>query len=127
MPAIDLPGVVNYVADGADGHAIVVTAPLEDDLGSADLHLFYGTSGAMVERPIVSFEQSLSGYPTIEFTVGTQTYVMAIASVPPQDGGLFDAPGPVTVTPNGGAGVAFTLRLPTPTTLAGFAFSCLGT
>jgi hypothetical protein len=127
MPAIDLPGAVNYVADGADGHAIVITAPLENDLGSADLHLFYGTPGAMIERPIVSFQQSLSGYPAIGFTVGSQTYVMSIASAPPPEGGLLNAPGPVTVTPTGGAGVMFTLRMPTPTTLSGFTFACLGT
>jgi hypothetical protein len=127
MPAIDLPGAVSYVADAADGDAIVVTAPLENDQGSAAFHLFYGTPRAMVERPIVSFNQSLSGYPAIGFTVGSQTYVMAISSVPPADGGLFEAPGPVTVAPGAGAAVIFTLRMPTPTTLSGFTFTCLGT
>jgi hypothetical protein len=127
MVAIDLPGAVNYVADASNGEAIVVTAPLEDDQGSAALHLFYGTPGAMIERPIVSFDQSLSGYPTIGFTVGSQTYVMAISSVPSADGGPFEAPGPVTVTAGGGAGVVFTLRMPTPTSLSGFTFTCLGT
>jgi hypothetical protein len=125
MPAIDLPGAVSYVADATDGEAIVVTAPLEDDLGSSAFHLFYGTPGAMVERSIVSFEQSLSGYPTIGFTVGSQTYVMAISSVP-SDGGLLEAPGPVTLTPGNGGAVSFTLRLPAPTTLADFTFTCLG-
>jgi hypothetical protein len=127
MPAIDLPGAVSYVADAASGEAIVVTAPLEDDQGSAAFHLFYGTPGAMVERPIVSFNQSLSGYPSIGFTVGSQTYVMAISSVPAPDGGLFETPGPVTVTPGGGPGVIFTLRMPTPTSVSGFTFTCLGT
>jgi hypothetical protein len=127
MPAVDLPGAVSYVADAADGEAIVVTAPLEDDQGSAAFHLFYGTPGAMVERRIVSFEQSLSGYPTIGFAVGSQTYVMAISSVPPtSEGGLLEAPGPVTLATGDGGGVTFTLRLPTPTTLAGFTFTCLG-
>jgi hypothetical protein len=127
MPAIDLPGAVSYVADAASGEAIVVTAPLDDDQGSAALHLFYGTPGAMIERPIVSFNQSLSGYPSIGFTVGSQTYVMAISSVPAPDGGLFETPGPVTVTPGGGPGVIFTLRMPTPTSVSGFTFTCLGT
>jgi hypothetical protein len=126
MPAIDLPGAVSYVADATDGEAIVVTAPLENDQGSAAFHLFYGTPGAMVERPIVSFGQALSGYPTIAFTVGSQTYVMAISSVP-FDGGLGVAPGPVTLVTGDGGGVTFTLRLPTPGTLAGFSFTCLGT
>jgi hypothetical protein len=67
----------------------------------------------------------VSGYPAIGFTVGSQTYVMAIASVPSPDGGPFDDPGPVTVTPADGGAVIFTLRMPTPTTLSGFAFSCL--
>ena len=127
MLAIDLPGAVSYVADAANGEAIVVTAPLEDDEGSAAFHLFYGTPGAMIERPIVSYDQALSGYPAIGFTVGSQTYVMAISSVPAPDGGPFAAPGPVTVTPGGGAGVIFTLRMPAPTSLSGFTFTCLGT
>jgi hypothetical protein len=124
IPAIDLPGAVNYVADTADGEAIVVTAPLEDDLGSAAFHLFYGTPDAMVERAIVSFEQSMSGYPTIGFTVGSETYVMAISSVP-FDGGLGEAPGPVTLVTGDGGSDTFTLRMPTPTNLSGFTFTCL--
>jgi hypothetical protein len=127
LAAIDLPGAVNYVADGPDGNAIVVTAPLENDEGSAAFHLFYGTPKAMVERPIVSFDQSRSGYPSLGFKVGSQTYVMAIASLPPvPDGGPFGAPGPVTVTPGTGTAVPFTLRVPTPTTLSGFTFTCQG-
>jgi hypothetical protein len=126
MPAIDLPGAVSYIADANDGEAIVVTAPLEDDQGSAAFHLFYGTPGAMVERHIVSFDQSRSGYPTIGFTVGSQTYIMSISSVP-FDGGLGEAPGPVTLTTGNGGSVTFTLRLPTPTSLSGFSFTCLGT
>jgi hypothetical protein len=125
MRAIDLPGAVSYVAEAADGHAIVITAPLENDLGTAAFRLFYGTPAAMVERPIVSFNQALSGYPTIGFTVGSQSFVMDISSVPSPDGGPFEAPGPVTLTGDGHA-VPFTLRLPTPTTLVGFTFSCVG-
>ena len=120
MPATDLPGAVSYVAEAASGDAIVVTAPLGNDEGTAGFRLFSGTPGAMVERPIVSFNQALSGFPSIGFTVGSQTFVMAISSVPSPDGGLFNAPGPVTVTPEGGTGVVFTLRMPTPTTLSGF-------
>src|ERR1700690_1627665 len=80
MPSIDLPGAVQYVADAADGEVIVVTAPLEDDQGSVALHVFYGTPGAIVERPIVSFDQSISGFPAIGFSVGSQTYLMAISA-----------------------------------------------
>lgn len=124
LPAIDLPGAVVYIADAASGDAIVVTAPLADDLGSAAFHLFYGHAEAMVERPIVSFNQSTSGFPTLGFTVSSLTYVMSIASVPPPDGGL-NSPGPVTLTTGNGESVAFTLRQPTPKTLAGFAFTCI--
>ncbi len=116
---------MQYVADAADGESLVVTAPLENDVGTAAYHLFYGTAGAMLERPIVSFQQSLSGFPSIGFTVGSTTYTMSIASVP-WDGGLGESPGPVTLTEGeDGSTVVFTLRLPTPTSLAGFEFSCL--
>jgi hypothetical protein len=127
LPAIDVPGSVSYVADATSlGQAIVVTEPLDNEVGTAAFHLFYGPPSAMVERPIVSFEQALSGYPTIGFTVGASTYVMSIASLPPVDGGLFDAPGPVTLTTGDAALESFVLRLPTPTSLAGFSFTCLG-
>jgi len=124
MPAVDLPGAVQYVADAAGGDALVVTAPLENDVGTAAFHLFYGPATAMVERPIVSFNQSMSGYPSIGFTVGSATYTMSIASVP-VDSGFGEAPGPVTLTKGDGTTVAFTLRLPTPSSLSGFAFTCL--
>ena len=127
LTAVDVPGSVSYVADATSlGQAIVVTAPLDDDEGTGAFRLFYGPPDAMVERPIASFEQALSGYPTISFTVGSSTYVMSIASIPPEDGGPFDAPGPVTVTTGDGAQEAFVLRVPTPTSLAGFSFTCLG-
>ena len=127
IPAVDLPGAVQYVADGADGSAIVVTAPLENDVGSSGFRLFYGAPNGMIERSIVSFDQSMSGYPTIGFSVDSETYVMAIASAPPPDGGLFPSPGPVTLTTGTGGSITFTLRLPTPVNLDGFTFSCLGT
>lgn len=124
MPAVDLPETVQYVADATDGESIVVTVPLDDE-DSPAFHLFYGTTAeTMTERPIVSFSQALSGYPTFGFTVGSATYAMSIASVP-SDGGLFEAPGPVTLAKGDGSTVGFTLRMPTPTSLGGFAFTCL--
>jgi hypothetical protein len=127
MPAIDLPAVPTYVAGGADKNAIVVTLPLDDDLGTAGFRLFYGAPGAMVERPIVSFDQAGSGYPiAIGFTVGAEMDVMTIAAAPSTDGGLFPGAGPVTLAMAGGASVAYTLREPTPMNLAGFVCSCLG-
>jgi hypothetical protein len=73
LPAVDVPGSVNYVADAPSlGQAIVVTAPLDNDDGTAEFRLFYRPPDAMVERPIVSFEQSLSGYPSIGFAAGAR-------------------------------------------------------
>ena len=126
MPAIDLPGAVQYVADAADGSAIVVTAPLEIDAGSSEFRLFYGPPTAMIERRIVSFSQSMSGYPTISFSVDSQIYVMNITSTPSSDGGLWPTPGPVVLTTGTDARLGYTLRLPRPSNLTGFTFSCLG-
>jgi hypothetical protein len=122
LTIVNLPGVVGYVADVSDGTAIAITGPM-DGGSSADLHLFYGTPGAMVERTIVSFNQALSGYPTIGFMVGSATYTMRISGTFDPDAG--SGPGPGTLD-TGSATLPFTLRLPTPTTLSGFSFTCLG-
>ncbi len=42
------------------------------------------------------------------------------------DAGPFGSPGPTTVDTSGGATLAATLRLPTPTSLSGFSFTCSG-
>jgi hypothetical protein len=127
LPALDLPAVPSYVADGSDGNAIVVTVSLDDELGSAGMRLFYGAADAMVERPIVSFNQSGGGYPiTIGFTVDGETDVMTVAAIPSTDGGPFPVAGPLTLTTAEGATVAYTLRDPRPTNLDGFSLSCLG-
>jgi hypothetical protein len=126
MTIVNLPGVVAYVGDVSDGTAIVVTSPT-DVSSSADFHLFYGTAGAMLERSIVTFSQALSGYPTITFLVGSTQYTMAISGTGAfdPDAGLLGGPGPGTLD-TGSTTLPFTLRMPTPTTLGGFSFSCLG-
>jgi hypothetical protein len=121
MPIVNLPGIVAYVADVSDGTAIVVTSPM-DVVSSADFHLFYGKAGSMQECPIVSFGQALSGYPTIVFQFGSQTYTMAIGGTFDPDGG--GGPGPGTLD-TGGTQLPFTIRTPTPSTLSGFSFTCL--
>jgi hypothetical protein len=118
---VNLPGEVDYVGDVSDGTSIVVTSPI-DVQSSADFHLFYGTADAMAERTIMSFNQALSGYPTITFQVGSATYTMAIGGTFELDGG--GGPGPGTLD-TGSATLDFTLRTPTPSTLAGFSFTCL--
>jgi hypothetical protein len=120
LPIVNLPGVVEYVADVSDGTAIVITLPM-DAASSADFHLFYGTPSAMQERKIVSFDQALSGYPTVAFQVGSQTYTMAIGGTFDPDGG--GGPGPGTLD-TGSAMLTFTLRMPTPSTLSAFSFTC---
>jgi hypothetical protein len=118
---VNLPGEVDYVADVSDGTSIVVTSPINPQ-SSAYFHLFYGTADAMAERTIVSFNQALSGYPTIAFQVGSATYTMAIGGTFELDGG--GGPGPGTLD-TGSATLDFTQRTPTPSTLAGFSFTCL--
>jgi hypothetical protein len=121
MPIVNLPGVVDYVADVSDGSVIVVTSPM-DLASSADFHLSYGRPSAMQERKIVSFNQALSGYPTIAFSVGSATYTMTISGTFDPDGG--GGPGPGTLDTGMGT-LDFTLRMPTPTKLSGFSFTCL--
>jgi hypothetical protein len=66
MSAIDLPARAAYVLDASNGDAIVITAP-GDNPSTDDDRLFYGAPANLAERKIVSFEQSRSGYPTIQF------------------------------------------------------------
>ncbi|HEY1695795.1 MAG TPA: hypothetical protein VGG39_26690 [Polyangiaceae bacterium] len=120
LAVVNLSGTVAYVADVSDGSVIVVTN-LVDIVTPSPVRLFYGSPPALAERSIVSFDQSLSGYPTIAFQVGTATYTMAIGGTFGLDGG---GPGPGTLA-TGSTSIGFTLRQPTPTTLDGFTFSCL--
>jgi hypothetical protein len=50
---------------------------------------------------------------------------MAISTAYPADGSPLGEPGPGTLSIAGGPALGFTLRLPTPNTLTGFAFACL--
>ena len=115
-----------YVGDVSDGTSIAITAP-PDVTSTADYHLFYGTPDAMLERSIVTFNQALSGYPTITFLVDSTQYTMQISGSGTfdPDAGPLGGPGPGTLD-TGSATLPFTLRLPAPTTLAGFSFTCLG-
>lgn len=93
-----------------------------DAESTADFHLFYGQPSGMQERKIVSFDEAKSGYPTIAFQVGSQTYTMAIGGTIDLDGG--GGPGPGTLD-TGSARLPFTVRWPTPSTLSAFSFTCL--
>jgi hypothetical protein len=117
----NLPGVVDYVADVSDGTVIVITSPMDLN-SSADFHLFYGRPSTMQERPIVSESQDASGYPGFAFGVGSATYNMSISGSSDPDAG--SGPGPGTLDTGMGT-LDFTVRMPTPTTLSGFSFTCL--
>jgi hypothetical protein len=123
MPVVNLPIVVSDVADVSDGTAIVVTAPTDMN-SSADFRLFYGRPDAMQERAIVAFFQdaSLGGSATFKFSVGSATYTMTIDGTSDPDAGTSPTTGTLDT---GTAMLAFTLRMPTPTTLSGLSFTCL--
>jgi hypothetical protein len=120
----NLPAVVEYVLDVSTGNVIVVTAPM-DAWGYSGFRLFYGTASQVVECPIVEYNESLSGSADISFSVGSATYVLDLTVVFGADAGPLGNPGPATLDTGGGNTLAATLRLPTPTSLSGLAFTCL--
>jgi hypothetical protein len=121
----NLPGIVEYVADISNGDAIVVTAPMDDweYSGFQLFRLFYGTPGHMVERPIVSWAMALSGGGAISFSVGSTTFSWNLTVVYGGDAGPLGAPGPGSLDTGAGM-LPVTLRIPTPTMLSGFSFTC---
>jgi len=120
---VNLPGVIDYVADATDGTSIAIVSPMDDDSPGAE-RLFYGPPSAMLERTIVKWDQALSGYPSVTFLVGSASYTMSISVVYGPEAGPLGAPGPGTLD-TGTAMVPLTLRMPTPASLAGFSFECL--
>jgi hypothetical protein len=121
----NLPHVPMYVADASDGTSVVVTWPM-DAYGTDESRIYYGTKSDMIERPITAYEESLSGDTTITFKVVAATYSVHFAiTFGDPDAGPLGSPGPVTLD-KGGTMEMMTLRLPTPTTLSGFTFTCMG-
>jgi hypothetical protein len=120
----NLPGLVQYVLDATNGDVLVVTAPM-DAWGHSGFRLFYGTASQMVERTILQYDQSLSGAADISFSVGSATYVLHTTIVYGPDAGLLGGPGPATLDTGDASTIAATLRLPTPTSLSGFSFTCI--
>lgn len=119
----NLPNVVDMIADVSGGETVVITAPM-DTWSTAGFRLFYGTPGQMVERKIISYNQALSGPADISFSVGPATYVLRTTFVYGPDAGLLGSPGPATLDTGGGVTLPATLRLPVPTSLQGFSFTC---
>jgi hypothetical protein len=118
----NLPNVVQYVIDVSNGDALVITAPM-DDSGPSGFRLFYGEPGNMIERPITSYSQALSGPATIAFGVGPTTYTLQTMWTFGPDAGPLGMPSSVTLDTGGGT-IPATIRMPTPVTLSGFAFTC---
>jgi len=118
----NLPNVVQYVIDVSNGDAVVITAPMDpyDDTTS---RLFYGTPSNMIERPITAYDQAVSGPADISFSVGSATYTLHTTFVFGPDAGPLGSPGPATLDTDNGT-LPATLRLPTPTSLSGFSFTC---
>jgi hypothetical protein len=119
----NLPVLVEYVADVSDGNAVVVTQPM-DPWGYSDYRLFYGTANQMVERRIAAYNRGDTG-DDIAFTVDAATYT-AHFTWQLDDGGGVGAPGPASLDTTGGTTLPMTQRVPTPNSLTGFSFSCLG-
>jgi hypothetical protein len=127
----NLPVIVQHVTDVSNGDAIVVTAPM-DAWGTSGFRLFYGTANRMVEYPILTYNDDDYG-EYISFLVGGTTYNVFFDDPFENDGGTGPGPGSL-YTGEGGADPAFvtppgalrvTERVPTPTSLSGFSFTCL--
>jgi hypothetical protein len=118
----NLPNVVQYAIDVSNGDAVVITAPM-DAYDYTTSRLFYGTPSKMIERPITAYNQSKSGPADISFSVGATTYTLHTTFVYGPDAGPLGSPGPATL--DTGGTLPATLRLPTPTLLSGFSFTCL--
>jgi hypothetical protein len=109
------------VADVSNGDAVVVASPM-DPYGTSDFRLFYGKPGQMAERSITAFNADCCG-TYVSFAVGDATYTASFTWMTDGDGG--GGPGPATLDTGSGM-LGMTLRSPTPQTLSGFAFTCLG-
>jgi hypothetical protein len=129
MAVVNTPNVIYYLADVANGDILLATVPMNDD-GTAPnggLAIFYGSSTAPIaQRPITSFEQSLSGNGTLTFLCdGETSCTLQFGNVSAPDAGPFGVFALQGLTPQGGATLGVTLRSPTPTTLpAELSFLC---
>jgi hypothetical protein len=124
MAIVNLPGLARYVGDAENGEVIAVTSPMENESGTAEYRIFYGPASGVREGVITSWDQALSGHPTIGFTLDGASYSLEISTVFPDGGSALGEPGPAWLELPGGSSVGVTLRLPAPKTLAGMSFLC---
>jgi hypothetical protein len=125
----NLPGevTIEYVADIDDGNGsvLVVTRPT-DDSDYTDFRVFVGHEARMLEGHVENVTRTLSGSTSIRFLSGTETVDVSFTfETEFTDAGLSGHPGPGTFVTGGGSPVPLTQRVPTPTSLPGFSFSCL--
>ena len=128
LAVVNTPNVIFYLADVSNGDVILATVPVNADETSTDggLVIFYGPPGAVDQRTITAFGESLSGNGTLTFLVGGTPYVLAFGEVPAPDAGPFGAFALLGLTPQGSDELTVTLRSPTPTMLPpALSFSCL--
>ncbi len=128
MKVLDTPSVISYVGDVGNGDVLLATRPLNIDSNApgGGLAIFYGPPGAVAQRPITAFEESLSGNGSVSFLVGGTTYVLTFGVIQRPDAGPLGTFALEGLTTGGDAGVAITLRSPTPTSLpSALAFTCL--
>jgi len=126
MTLRNLPGdvFIEYVADVSNGNIIIVTRP-QDDWTDKSFRVFYGTAQAMLERPLISFSRGNDTY--ITFQVDSAQYLAHfVLTMAPADAGVNVQHPPGTLEPGDGSTWTITERLPTPTTLPEFSFTCLG-
>jgi len=127
LPIVNLPNMIWYVADVANGNVIVVTSVAQNDVqGYGSERLFYGVAGAMFERHISNVSAPVSGGQSISFDVAGGTFVVnfTFETTLTSDGGFTGAPGPATLDDGSGTPTSVTQRVPTPTTLDGLVFTC---
>jgi len=128
LPVVNTPNQFQYIADVENGDVLATTTPMNGDATSDDggLAIFYGPASGLVERQITSFSESLSGNGSLTFLVGDTPYELAFARLVTSDSGSAGNFTLLGLTPRGGAGLAVTLREPTPeATPAELSFTCL--
>jgi hypothetical protein len=127
MPLVNTPNDVLYLADVENGDVLLATRPMNEDTTSSDggLAMFYGPPAAVAERVITSYQQALSGGGNLTFLVDGTPYVLTFAMVMGPDAGPLGTFTLQSLTPEGGASMAVTLRSPPPTGLpSDLAFTC---
>jgi hypothetical protein len=128
MTIVNTPNVIDYVADVANGDILLATQSMNNDTpppSNGGFSVFYGPPAAVAERTVTAFEETLSNDGTMTFLVGGTLYTLAFEAVDAPDSGPLGVFTLESLTPEGGAPLAVTLRSPTPTMLpGGLSFFC---